>query len=229
VSRLTLFGYWRSSATWRVRIGLHIKAVPFEYVPVHLVRDGGEQHGDAHARRNPMAQVPVVSWSDGGGVEYRLTQSLAILEFLDEVWSDEPPLLPRDPFARARSRQLAELVNAGIQPFQNLWLTKVIDEAGADGRDIARRAIARGLDALEAELELAGALPEPARPGVWLVGGAPSLADLCAVPQLYNARRFGLEMARWPRLTRMDQVAASHPAFLAAHPDAQPDAVPANP
>ena len=226
---LTLYGYWRSSATWRVRAGLHLKGVSFEYVPVHLVRDGGEQYGEAHLRRNPLGQVPVLAWTDVAGVEHRLTQSLAILEFLDETWRDRAPLLPADPFARARARQLAELVNAGIQPFQNLWLIAAIDQAGAAGRDIGRRAIRKGLDALEAELELAGDLPEAARPGTWLVGDAPSLADICLIPQLYNARRFDLDVARWPRLARVEATAVVHPAFLAAHPDAQPDAVAATP
>ena len=229
MSDLTLYGYWRSSATWRVRIGLHIKGISFDYVPVHLVRAGGEQYGEDHLRRNPMAQVPVIAWTDEAGTAYRLTQSLAILEFLDDVWRDRAPLTPRDPFARARSRQLAEMVNSGVQPFQNLWLSKAIDEVGGQGRDIGRLAIVKGLDALELELDLARHLAGPARPAAWLVGDAPSLADICLVPQLYNARRSGLATGRWPRLEQVDRAAASHPAFLAAHPDAQPDAAPANP
>lgn len=226
MSGIRLYGYWRSSATWRVRIGLHLKGLPFDYVPVHLVKAGGEQYSQAHLRRNPMAQVPVVSWADDQGTRHRLTQSMAILEFIEDTWTGGAPLLPSEPFARARCRQLAEMVNAGIQPFQNLWLTKTINEAGADGRQVGRDAIVKGLDALEAELELASRLPEGARPGSWMVGDAPSLADICLIPQFYNARRFDLRVERWPRLARVDQVASGHPAFVAAHPDAQPDATP---
>ena len=226
MSGVRLYGYWRSSATWRVRIGLQLKGLPYDYVPVHLVKSGGEQNSAAHLRRNPMAQVPVLSWSDDSGTVHRLTQSLAILEWLEETWTAGARLLPADPFARARCRQLAEVVNAGIQPFQNLWLTKQVNDAGADGRDLGRRAIVKGLDALEAELEIASRLPEAARPGAWMVGDQPSLADICLIPQLYNARRFELRVERWPRLARVDQVASGHVAFKAAHPDNQPDATP---
>ena len=220
----TLHGYWRSSATWRVRTGLQLRAVRFTYAPVHLVRDGGEQNTDLFARRNPMAQVPVLEWT-AGGVQHRLTQSLAILEYVDEVADGGLPLLPTDPYARARARQLAEMVNSGIQPLQNLWASRAIDAAGADGRAIATAAIARGLDAIEAELDMGSDLPPAARPGEWMVGGSPSLADVCIVPQLYTARRFALDMTRWPRLTAVEALALAHPAFQRAHPDVQSDAV----
>ena len=220
---VTLYGYWRSSATWRVRTGLQLRRVPYSYVPVHLVKDGGEQNTPEFQRRNPLSQVPVLEWTVDG-VPHRLTQSLAILELLDELDAAGAPLLPQDRFARARARQLAEMVNAGIQPFQNLWLTRTISAAGADGRAIGGTAIARGLDAIEAEL--AADLPAPGRPGDWMVGDAPSVADICLIPQLYNARRFGLPNDRWPRLAAVDAIAAEHPAFRLAHPDVQPDAVP---
>jgi maleylpyruvate isomerase len=225
VSAPTLYGYWRSSATWRVRIGLHLKGIPFRTVPVHLVRDGGEQNQAEHLDRNPMGQVPVLSWMDDAGNAYRLTQSLAILEFIEETWTSDPGLLPGDTFARCRARALAEIVNSGIQPFQNLWLLKTISGLGADGREVGRTAIAKGLHALQDEVELAADLPKAARPGDWLVGDAPTVADACLIPQLYNARRFGLDVDRWPLLAAIDRRAAEHPAFIAAHPDAQPDAV----
>lgn len=220
---LTLFGYWRSSATWRVRIGLHLLGLEFTYVAVHLVKDGGQQNSPEHRARNPLAQVPVLTWSVDGQ-DHRLTQSLAILEFLDEGTADS--ILPLEPFSRARSRQLAEMVNAGIQPLQNLWLTHTINQTGSDGRGIAREAIRRGLEALEAECDLASDLPLAARPGEWLVGNAPSLADICLIPQIYNARRFDIELTPFPTLHRIEQRASMHPAFRLAHPDAQPDAVP---
>jgi maleylpyruvate isomerase len=220
---LTLFGYWRSSATWRVRIGLHLLDVDFTYEPVHLVRGGGEQHLPDHLARNPLAQVPVLAWNVDGRA-HRLTQSMAILEYLHEATPGR--LLPHEPFARARARQLAEIVNSGIQPMQNLWLIQQMTAAGADGQEIARAAVARGLAALQREVELADELPPSARPGEWLVGDSPTLADIFLVPQLYNARRFGLDLGGLPDLLRVDALAADHAAFRAAHPDAQIDAAP---
>jgi len=220
---LTLYGYWRSSATWRVRIGLHLLDVDYTYAPVHLVEGGGQQHSAEHLARNPLAQVPVLTWT-ASGQAHRLTQSLAILEYLDEGTTGR--LLPTESFARARARQLAEMVNAGIQPMQNLWLTQALNAAGADGRAIGRAAIERGLAALEAECILAAELPAVARPGTWLVGDAPTIADICLIPQLYNARRFGIDMAAFPSLLRVEATADEHPSFRLAHPDAQPDAVP---
>ncbi|MCO4772222.1 MAG: maleylacetoacetate isomerase [Deltaproteobacteria bacterium] len=219
---LTLYGYWRSSATWRVRIGLHLLGVGYEYAPVHLVRDGGEQYMDDHIRRNPLGQVPVLTWNVDGQ-EHRLAQSLAILEYLDETTPGQ--ILPTEPFARARARQLAEMVNAGIQPMQNLWMTRAITAGGADGRGIAREAIRRGLAAMQAECDLAAMLPTSAQPRTWLVGDSPTIADICLIPQLYNARRFDIDLSPFPALTRVDALADKHPAFRVARPEAQPDAL----
>ena len=218
---LTLYGYWRSSATWRVRIGLELLGVPYRCEPIHLVRDGGEQYGAEHLRRNPLGQVPVLTWEQDSR-PHRLTQSMAILEFLDE--RTPGCLLPTEPFARARSRQLAEMVNAGIQPLQNLWLTRAVNEAGADGRAIGKEAIRRGLEAMQQEVELGAAAPVNAQPGNWLVDDSPTLADILLVPQLYNARRFGIDLSPFPDLLRVDALADAHPAFQNARPEAQPDA-----
>lgn len=216
---VTLYGYWRSSASWRARIALHLVELPFTYEAVHLVEDGGRQYSDAHTARNPMQQVPVLAWSDDDGT-HRLTQSLAIIELLNERFGG---LLPEHPVARARARQLAEMVNSGIQPFQNLWLVKEVSTRGADGRALAGHAIERGLVALEREIVLGDCTPGAA--GTYLVGDQPSVADACLVPQLYNARRFGIDLAPFPRLREAEAAAQAHPAFRAAHPDAQPDAV----
>src|SRR6476659_7526055 len=116
---MRLHSYWRSSASWRARIALHYKGLPFEYVPVHLVQR--EQYAEGYQRLNPMEQVPTLELDDGR----RLTQSLAIIEYLEET-HPTPPLLPRDPFLRARVRQLAEVVNSGIQPLQNTSTQKRI-------------------------------------------------------------------------------------------------------
>ncbi len=211
--RLRLYGYWRSSSAWRVRIALHWKQLSHERVAVHLVRDGGEQHGAAFLARNPMAQVPVLEWIHGEHV-WRLTQSLAILEWLEEA-HPEPPLLPRDPFARARARELALLVVSGIQPLQNLAVLQRVEALGGARRAWAAEWIERGLGAMERMLS------ETA--GTYCVGDTVSFADVCLVPQLYNARRFGVTVERFERLAAIERACEQLPAFQAAHPDAQPD------
>ncbi len=207
---MKLYGYWRSSATWRARIVLHHKRLAFEYVPVHLVRDGGEQNAPAHLARNAMGQVPVLEHNGAF-----ISQSLAIAEYLEEL-HPQPSILPGDVLQRARARQLAEVVNAGIQPLQNLSVLNHLGDLGEDKAQWARHFIARGFDALE-EMAVVCA-------GACLVGDAVSVADACLVPQVYNARRFSLDMARWPTLTRVDAHLAQLDAFVAAHADNQTDA-----
>lgn len=213
---MILHNYWRSSASWRVRIGLHLKGVAFEYVPVNLIADGGAQKTDAYRALNPMMQVPTLTFVEGG-VTRRLTQSLPILEWLDET-HPTPPLLPKDPFLRARARALAEVVNAGIQPMQNLEPQRYVrEELKGDAAAWTKHFILRGTQALEAlAAETAGE---------FLVGDAVTLADLCLVPQLYACRRFGVNPDDFPTLRRVEARCAALPAFQAAHPDAQPDAV----
>jgi maleylpyruvate isomerase len=214
---MKLYGYWRSSASYRVRIALHHKGVPFEYVPVHLLKDGGEQNRDDYRTKNPMAQVPTLE-VEHGGVVHELGQSLAIIEWLEERYP-EPSLLPSEPFLRARARQLAEIVNSGVQPFQNTSVLKFVKgELGKDEQAFARRFIEKGLAAYQA-------LAEPAA-GRFSVGDAPTVADACLVPQLYAARRFGVDLAPFSLLVRVEESCASLPAFQAAHPDRQIDAVP---
>lgn len=215
--RLTLHGYWRSSASWRVRIGLALKDLAYAYAPVHLVE--GAQRGPEHLARNPAGLVPVLVVHDGAR-EHALTESLAILAFLDEL-APTPALLPTDPYARAHVRALAERVNAGIQPFQNLGTLAAVRARGADDKAWAAEWIAKGLTALEA-------LAAP-HAGAFAYGDTPGLADCCVVPQLYAARRFGVDLTPFPTLLRIDASAAAHPAFQRAHADAQPDAQPAPP
>jgi len=218
-----LYGYWRSSSAWRVRIALHLKALPFEYAAVHLVRDGGEQYAPAHRARNPMAQVPVLEWSEGGATRY-LSQSMAIIEYLDET-HPEPPLVPRDAFARAQARMLAEHINAGIQPLQNAAVQKHVGELMPEAGDAAYRWashwVSRGLAGLEAAVKpLAGR---------YCLGDSVTLPDLFLVPQMYSARRFKLDLAPYPTLARIDAALGEHPAFISAHADRQPDAAPPQP
>lgn len=207
---MILYGYWRSSASWRVRIGLHLKGVPFEYHAVNLLT--GENGGALHQARNAFAQVPVLEREDGA----RLTQSVAILTWLDAV-RPEPPLFPEDPWKRARALALAEMVNAGIQPLQNLPLLGAIEALGGDRKAWGEQVISRGLHALQQN-----AAPTAGR---FLYGDQVTIADLFLVPQLYNARRFGCDLSGLELLTTIEAHCQALPAFQKAHPSVQPDAV----
>ena len=206
-----LYAYWRSSASWRARIALNWKSVDYEYVPVNLLQ--GQQLGAEYSATNPMQQLPTLEWQDDQGTK-RLSQSLAIVRFLDAT-IPEPPLEPSDAFARAKAWQLAEIVNAGIQPLQNLSMLKVVEELGGDKKAWGAASIERGLAAMETiASETAGR---------YLVGSEVSVADLCLVPQLYNGRRFGLDIDRFPTLARVETELSTLPAFANAHADRQPD------
>jgi maleylpyruvate isomerase len=211
---MILYDYWRSSSAWRVRIALHWKGVPFERRVVNLIKDGGEQHAAEFQALNPLRQVPVLVTDDGRTI----AQSMAIIGYIEERFP-APPLLPADAWLRARARQLGEIVNSGTQPLQNLTVLDRVQAHGGDRNEWARHFIARGLAALEA------AAHETA--GAFLVGDAVSIADAYLVPQLYNARRFNVDLAPFPTLARIESACAALPAFEAAHPDAQSDAVPA--
>ena len=214
---MKLYAYWRSSSSWRVRIALHYKRVAYETAAVDLRRDGGEQFSAEYRAINPLEQVPALEVEEAGARRL-LTQSVAIIEYLEERFP-EPPLLPADRFLRARARQFAELINSGVQPFQNLSVLKHVKHAlHADENAWARHFVERGLRALEA------AAAETA--GRFLVGDSPSIADVFLVPQLHGARRFGVDLAALPTLARVEAACAALPAFIAAEPERQPDAQP---
>ena len=206
---MKLHAYWRSSASWRARIGFAWKGLPYEYVPVHLLR--GEQVADSYKALNPMGQVPLLVLDDGRTI----AQSLAILEYLEET-HPEPALLPKDPVDRAHARQVAEMINAGIQPLQNVGVQKHVASLGADEKAWAVHWISKGLSALEAVTARTS--------GRYCVKDAVSIADVCLVPQLYAARRFAVDMSAYPTLLRIEAACAELPAFQAAHADRQPDA-----
>ncbi|MDP8994816.1 MAG: maleylacetoacetate isomerase [Pseudomonadota bacterium] len=202
-----LYDYWRSSASYRVRIGLHFKGVPFDRVPIDLAV--GAQKAPDYRERNPQGFVPMLELEGR-----RIVQSLAILGYLEEL-HPAPPLLPPDPADRAHVRALALAVACDIHPLNNLRVLKhlvgplgVAEEAKTEW--IARW-ISEGLAALEA-------MAAP-RAGRFLFGDAPSLADVCLVPQMYNARRFEVPLDAFPTLVCADAEACRHPAFAAAHPD----------
>lgn len=212
---MKLYGYWRSSCSWRVRIGLHLKAQPFTYAPVHLLKDGGQQKAEPYTRLNPMQSVPLLEVEEDGQLLH-IAQSMAILEYLDERWP-EPPLLPPGRVARAKVRQAAEIVNSGIQPFQNTSVQKrVKHELHGDEKAWARHFITVGLAALEPLVRETS--------GRYSVGDQVTLADCFLVPQLYHARRYAVDVAAFPTLTRVEDACMALSAFQAAHPDRQPDA-----
>lgn len=219
---LILHNYWRSSASYRVRLGLAWKDLAYEYRIVNIIKDGGAQHTDAYRAKNPMAQVPTLEVLEDVGPPVVLTQSLPILEYLDERWPQHP-LLPLGAShaamaTRAKVRALAELINAGIQPLQNLTTTRKVKALGGDDQAWVQGFIASGLAAYEAAIADTH--------GRYSVGDVVTLADCCLIPQLYSARRFGVSLDPYPRLRVIDAACADLPAFAAAHPDRQPDAVP---
>jgi maleylpyruvate isomerase len=212
---IVLHNYWLSSASYRVRIGLGLKQLAYDYVAVNIVK--GDQFADAYRAKNPIAQVPTLEIVEDDGRRVALTQSLPILEYLDERWPD-PPILPRDPYLRARARTLAEIINAGVQPLQNLTTFKRVKALGGEEGAWIRPFITDGLAAF------ATAAAETA--GAFCVGDSPTIADCCLVPQMVAARRFKIELdARFEQLLAIEARCLALPAFAAALPERQPDAV----
>jgi maleylacetoacetate isomerase len=213
----TLYSYWRSSAAYRVRIALNLKGMEYAIQPVHLVRDGGEQHTAEYRALNPQQLVPVLL--DGERV---IRQSLAIIEYLDEVYPDTTPLRPRDLRERARVRALALSIACDIHPLGNLrvlqYLENELDISDKQKTAWSRHWIKVGFDALEASLAQS---PEVGR---FCSGDDPTVADCCLVPQVYNARRFGVKLQAYPTIVRIDAACNELEAFQRAAPEAQPDA-----
>jgi maleylpyruvate isomerase len=210
---MVLHDYFRSSAAYRVRIALHLKGLAAERRFVHLRR--GEQRAPGYLALNPQGFVPTLEVAGG-----RLTQSLAIIEYLEET-HPEPALLPADPADRAWVRSVALAIACDIHPLNNLRVLKhlakalEIDEPRRD--DWYRHWIAEGFGAIEAQLR------ERAR-GPYCFGGRPGLADICLVPQVANARRLAVDMLPYPRIVAIDAACLQLPAFQAARPESQPDA-----
>ena len=216
---LVLFDYWRSSACYRVRIALNLKGLAYEQRPVHLVRAGGEQHAPAYRAINPQEVVPTLA--DGQRV---IHQSLAIIEYLEESRPNFPALLPAGARDRAHVRALALLVACDIHPLNNLRVMQHLErEFGVDAESRAawmRHWMASGFAAFEAMLAA------DASTGLCCHGDEPTLADACLIPQVYNARRFDLDLDPYPLIRRIDAHCLGLPAFERARPENQPDASP---
>ena len=211
-----LYGYFRSSAAFRARIALNLKGIKPELHFIHLLRDGGEQHTAEYKAVNPLELIPTLK-HDG----HTITQSLAIIEYLDEI-VPEPPLLPRDAYGRARARSLAYAVACDIHPVNNLrvgrYIKRTFNTTDEDVFAWQRHWITVGFDALETML---ASSPDT---GTFCHGDTPTIADICLIPQVANARRANLDMNTWPTLARIEAHALANPAFDAALPKNQPDA-----
>jgi maleylpyruvate isomerase len=208
---MKLHGYFRSSASYRVRIALNLKGLGAEQLPHHLRK--GEQREPSYLAINPQGLVPTLQ--DGGAV---ITQSLAIIEWLEET-HPAPPLLPGDPLRRALVRAFAQVLACDTHPVQNLKVLARLRELGLPEEQVtgwAAWANREGLSACEALIAN--------EPGPFCFGKTPTIADLCLVPQLANARRFGVDVAAFPRLLKAEAAARNLKAFADAAPERQPDA-----
>lgn len=220
MSDFTLYGYWRSSAAYRVRIALNLKQLEAEQVSVHLVKGGGEQHGEAYRNLNPHGLLPTLVHNRPEG-DVVLTNSLAILEYLDEVAPDVP-LMPSDAVGRARVRQIALSIAADIHPLQNLRVLQMAAKIGGEDGSIsmswAKHWIEVGFEALEKQLST------DSESGRFCHGDVPSLADLCLVPQFFNGLRYQVDMGAYPSIVEIVERASELEAFKLARPEVQPDA-----
>ena len=210
-----LHGYWRASAPYRVRIGLNLKGLAFDYEAVNLVE--GDQHKAPYRSINAQRLTPTLDIGEG----HLLTQSLAILEWLEET-HPEPPLLPRDPLDRQRVRAMAGVVACDIHPLNNVRVLRALSAAGLPEearKTWTARWIVDGFKALEPLIAAHG--------DGFAFGATPTIADCCLIPQLYSAQRFSIDLSEFPSIVAVGEQAAAHPAFAAGHPDRQPDA-PAN-
>jgi maleylacetoacetate isomerase len=210
---MKLYSYFRSSAAYRVRIALNFKGIAYETVPVHLVKDGGHNRRPEFRAVNPQMRIPALV-APGGEV---LIQSLAIIEYLEEVQPD-PPLLPKDPVARARVRALADIIACDIHPLNNVgplrYLKREMHQEQTAIDAWYHHWVVEGFEALETLVD----------PAPYASGSEVTMADLCLVPQVYNARRLKVPLDKFPKLLGIEAACLSHPAFNSARPENQPDA-----
>jgi maleylpyruvate isomerase len=211
---MKLYGYFRSSAAYRVRIALNLKGIAVVHVPVHLLKDGGQQKRAEHFARNPQGLVPALELDDGT----ILTQSLAIIEYLDAV-GPAPRLVPEDPVQAARVRAVSLAIACDIHPLNNLRVLSYLKREMKHSQEetdawYRHWVLAGGLEAVEQMIE----------GGDFCFGAAPTLADCCLIPQLFNARRFNVPLDHLPKMRRVEAACGKLDTFAAAHPSRQPDA-----
>jgi maleylacetoacetate isomerase/maleylpyruvate isomerase len=213
---LKLYSYFRSSASYRARIALHYKELPFEYVPVHLVKDGGRQNSPEYRKINPMGHVPALD-HDGRLV----AETVAIVQYLDDVFP-ERPLFPQDAYEKALVLQICEIVNSGIQPLQNLKVTNYLERdlglSKPASNEWVQHWVRAGLENLEKLLTKTS--------GSFAVAGFFSAADAFIIPQCFSARRFGVKIEDYPHIARVEAAGLKLPAVQKAHPEQQPDYAP---
>ena len=210
---MKLYTYFRSSAAYRVRIALNLKGLATEQVPIHLTKDGGRQHSAEFRAVNPHGRVPALAL-DSGEI---ITQSLAIIAYLDET-HPKPPLLPPDPAARARVRAFSQVIACDIHPLNNLIALQYLRRTLKHEQPVIdawyHHWILQGFEALETSV----------KPGPYAFGGEVTLADVCLVPQMYNARRLKVPLDKFPKLVAVDAACLKLAAFDRARPENQPDA-----
>jgi maleylacetoacetate isomerase len=208
-----LYTYFRSSAAYRVRIALNLKGLPYDMVPIHLTKDGGHQRKPEFRAINPQMRVPVLALSSGDV----LTQSLAIIEYLDEI-EPEPPFLPVDALARAKVRAVAQMIACDIHPLNNTavlqYLKRTLKHEQAEIDTWYHHWIIEGFNAIEPMIA----------PAPYTCGAQVTLADICLVPQVANARRFKVPLDAFPKIVAAEQACLKLPAFDKARPENQPDA-----
>ncbi len=213
VPTVKLYSYFRSSAAYRVRIALNLKGLSYEMVPVHLTKDGGHQRQPAFRSVNPQMRVPALQLSSGEV----LTQSLAIIEYLDDI-QPEPPLLPADALDRAKVRAIAQIVACDIHPLNNLlplqYLKRTLKHEQPDIDAWYHHWVTDGFTAIETLIS----------PGPYACGPQVTLADICLVPQVYNARRLKVPLDKFPKIVAVEAACLRVAAFDKATPDKQPDA-----
>lgn len=210
---IKLYSYFRSSSSFRVRIALNLKNLEYETIPVHLVKDGGEQHKDEFSLLNPSRRLPVLVHAGKP-----IAQSVAIIEYIDGIFL-ETQLYPTTPFERAKARQLVEIINSDIQPLQNLSVLKSLKEdwnfSEEDKVKWIQHWINLGFQSFESVVK------ETA--GKYSIGDLPGVVDCFLIPQVFNAVRFNVDLSPFPTITSINETALKHPAFIKAHPDNQPD------
>lgn len=210
---IKLYSYFRSSSSYRVRLALELKSLNYEIIPVHLIREGGEQHLAGFKKINAASKIPVLVHN-----QQTIAQSIAIIEYLEQVFPQNP-LLPLNPFQQAICRQMCEIINSDIQPLQNLGvLQKLTQQFNMNEEQKLlwiQHWIRLGFASYEALVEKHG--------GAFSLGDTPTMADCFLIPQIYNAHRFSINMNDYPRLKNIEEIMMKQEAYKKAHPDNQPD------